>query len=136
MIVLTIVTMLYIIAPVFIYLITESLYFLTIFIQFLHPTQPPPPASGNCKSDLSLFNEIFAYFRFHIWGHTMLVFLWLISLSIMPSRSIYVVANFLLFCGLINISHPLNCHSLGVGAKCDHIEFEPVWKSFEKNKIQ
>ena len=38
------------------------------------------------------------------WNHTVFVFLWLISLNIIPSRSIDVVANgkdFILFCGWV-----------------------------------
>ena len=49
---LTIFIMLYLLSLIHIYLITGSLCLLTAFIQFLFPSLP---ASGNPKSDLSLF---------------------------------------------------------------------------------
>ena len=58
--VLAIVIMLYITSLVLIYLITESLYLLTTFLQFPLPSFP---AIGNHKSDLFFYKFCF---RFHI----------------------------------------------------------------------
>ena len=65
-VVLTIVIMMYIASPILIYLITVSLYLLTTFVPFAHPS---PPASGNHKSDLFYyeFGDLggLGFFRFH-----------------------------------------------------------------------
>ena len=41
----------------------------------------------------SFFYAVIVFFRSHMWNHTVFAFLWLISLSVMSSRSIHVVAN-------------------------------------------
>ena len=92
-ILLTVVTMLYITYP---WLITGNLY---VLIAFIHFSYPPAPTSGNHQSFLCIYefclllllyicliphlSEIIWYLSFPVW---------LISLSIMPSRTIHIVA--------------------------------------------
>ena len=55
-----------------------------------------PTLGNSIKKGLkfySLFLQAWLFKILHMWYHTVLVFLWLVSLSIMPSRSIHVVAN-------------------------------------------
>ena len=90
---LTTVMVLYITSPGLTYLMTGSLYLLTTFTHF-GPTSTPclrqPPIR-------SLYPWVFCYcfLRFHIYEIIQYLSLsvWLISLSIMPSRSIHVVSN-------------------------------------------
>ena len=90
--VLVILIMLHLTSLVFIYLIAGSLYLLTTFFQI---PLPQPSTSGNHRSDLffcefGFFNlithisEIIQYLSFSVW---------LISLTIISSLSICVVAN-------------------------------------------
>ena len=74
-------------------------------VPFYHLSQilPPPvpnTTSGNHKSD-PFFSMRFLFFfliRLHVkWGHTVFVFLWYISLKIMPSRFICVFRNVWIF---------------------------------------
>ena len=64
---------------------------------FTHLTHSLPQASGNHQSVLCIFEPVFFFFLFlvstHKWDHMVFVFIWLISLSIMPLSSIHVVAN-------------------------------------------
>ena len=84
---LTMVTMLNIRSSELILHIIENLYPLTYISPF-----PSPPAPGNHHSTL-------CFCKFSIldstckWDHAVFVFVWLISLSVMPSRFIHVVAN-------------------------------------------
>ena len=58
-----------------------------------HPFPPPStPAPGNYHSLLCLYKFGFLDSTYK-WDHTIFVFLWLISLYIMPSRFIPVVTN-------------------------------------------
>ena len=57
-----------------------------ISLQFPHPL-----VSGNQHSTISL--SLAFLYAIHKWDHIVLVFLWLISFSIIPSRSIHVAAN-------------------------------------------
>ena len=79
-VVLTPVTMVYITFPELTYLITGSLYLLTTFSHFPHPN-PPPLATTNLFS-VSMSSVVLD--STCKWDHTVLVFLWLISLSIRP----------------------------------------------------
>ena len=85
--------MLYIISPWLIYFITGSLYLLTP--HFAHPPQTPPLATTDLFLSMSLilFTYLFVLDSTYNWGHTVFVFVWFISLSIMPSTSIHVVSN-------------------------------------------
>ena len=62
-ILLTIVTMLYILSSGLIYLIARSLHLLTTFIHFAHS---PPPTSGNQPINLFSLSMSSGFFRFHI----------------------------------------------------------------------
>ena len=113
--------MLYITFMWLIYFITGSLYLLISLTYFSHPPHPPPlwqpPVSSlylwvysvllhlfiSCVFQIPHISEIIWYFSFSVW---------LISFSIIPTRSIHVVANgkilffflWLIIC-CINIAH-------------------------------
>ena len=81
----TVVTMLYTISPELVYLITGSFY----LFDHLHPFPPSnPPPTPICS--LYLWINFFLDSTYNR-NHTVFVFVWLISLSIMPLRSIHVV---------------------------------------------
>ena len=88
------------------YFINESLYLLTSLIYF-SPSPPTSPLAPICLYLWLCFcSVIFHLFYFlgstYKWTHIVFVFLWLISLIIIPSRSKHVVAigkNFILFYG-------------------------------------
>ena len=89
---LTTVTMLYFTSLWLTYFITGSLCLWTPFAHFL---QPYAPTYGNDQSVLCTTLVVFVFFLDSTYkrDHTIFIFLWLISLSIMPSRSIHVVTN-------------------------------------------
>ena len=100
----------YTLHPHDIYFITGSLYLLTPFTHFAHPLPPPLPLATThlfCVS-VSLVWVLVVNSTYKR-DHTVFVFLWLISLSIMPSRSIHVarVGKISFFLWLNNI--PLWC---------------------------
>ena len=71
-----------------IYFITGGLHLLTHFACIFHPPTPCSAAVG----------VVFVLGFTYKWDHMMLVFLWLISLSLIPSRSTHVEwQEFLLF---------------------------------------
>ena len=75
-----------------IYPTKESLYLSTTFLQF----PPLSPYPDNQKSDI-FFSEFGGFFSLldstYKWDHTVYVFFWFISLSIIPLRFIHVVTN-------------------------------------------
>ena len=84
---LTTVIMLYIRAPEFIYLITGSLYPLNTIFPFSPSPSPWQPPFYSFFLSLAFEDSTFK------WNHAVFVFLWLISLSIIPSGFIHVVTN-------------------------------------------
>jgi len=70
---------------------------------FISPLEEYAGAWGNqeLQSNSLIFSKWFffsmhllcLFFRSHMWNHTVFAFLWLISFSVMSSRSIHVVAN-------------------------------------------
>ena len=93
---LTIVTMLYIRSPWLIYFINGSLYLLTTPPSPISLTAPSPPCPWQ-PPVYSLYLWTCSFWCFldstYKWDHIVFVLLCLTSLSIMPSRSIHVVAN-------------------------------------------
>ena len=84
--------MLYITSPWFIYYITGGLYLLIPFSNFTH--WPQPLLSGNHLFVLCIYESVFVlFFRFYILVQYLSFASWLISLSIIPSRSIHTVLN-------------------------------------------
>ena len=81
--------MLYIVSPELIHLATVGLYPFDKFLPLLPPLHPNPWAALLCSVSLTLAFLDSTY----KWGHTVFVFLWLISLSTMLSRLIHVVTN-------------------------------------------
>lgn len=79
---LTIITMLYVTSPGLICLI-RSFYLLTTFPNF---TSPHSPASGSYQS-------LCFWVSTHKWDHTVFISLWLILLTMVPSRLLHVFAN-------------------------------------------
>ena len=83
------------------YFVTGSLYLLISLTHFFH--SPTSFLSGNHLFVLCIYDSVsvllclFICFAFldsiHKWKYMIFVFLWLISLSIIPSTSLYVVAN-------------------------------------------
>ena len=65
--------------------ITETLYPWVTF-----PHSPLLPAFGNHHSSLPFYEFVDVTYK---WGHTIFVFVWLISLSVMSSRFIHAIAN-------------------------------------------
>ena len=95
----TMVTMLYISFSEFIHLITGSLYPLTSISLAPNPCPRQPPFYFVSVSSAFLDST-------YRWDHTICVFVWLISLSTVPSSFIHTVPNgkisvFLSFCGWI-----------------------------------
>ena len=96
---LTIVIMLYITPPGLIFFITASLNLLTPFTHCTDTSHSPSLSTINQFSVLYICELGFLFvFCFVLdstcrWDYTVFVFLWLISLSIMPSRSVHVVPN-------------------------------------------
>ena len=87
--VLTIITMLYITSPELTYLIAVSFHLLTTFTHYPHPQ---PPACVDHPSVLCICQLVI--FRFYLLVRSYSIcFLWVILLSIMPSRSIHVGAS-------------------------------------------
>ena len=84
----TMVSMLYITSSEFIHLLTGCLHPLTTFTHFPYPV-PPLKATNLSSVSVSLFFSDSTY----KWDYIACVFLWFISLSIMPSRFIHVVTN-------------------------------------------
>ena len=88
------------------YFINRCLYLLTLFT---HITLPLPLTSGNhqsvlCTYELGVF--VFVLHSTYKWHHMLFVFLWLTSLSMMLSRSIWLVVNgSILFLWHVNITH-------------------------------
>ena len=88
-----------IISPWLIYFTAEGLYLLAPFIYFTHPTLlssgKPPFVLWICS--LCLFKFCFACFVFidstYNWDHMVFLFLWLIALGVIPSRSIHIASN-------------------------------------------
>ena len=92
---LTTVTMLYITCSWFIYFITGILYLLIPFTHFTYPANLLLPLATPSLFSISKIGFVFFCF-FHStykWNHIVFVFLWVISLSIIPSKFIHVVAN-------------------------------------------
>ena len=82
---LTIVTMISTISPWVNYLITESLYLLTIVMHLVHSL---PTLHGWQSTVCSLYlMSVFLVCFTYQWDHMVFVPVWLISCSIMPSRS-------------------------------------------------
>ena len=97
-ILLTTFLMLYITPPGFIHFIPGSSYLWIPFTYFSisHPLHPGnyPFVLCMCESDFVLFFPFFFFLDFtYKWDHRVFIFLWVISLSIMPSRANHVVAN-------------------------------------------
>ena len=95
---LTIFLMLYMTSPWLIYYVTGGLYLLIPFIYFAHSPQPPPFWQPPiCSLYLWIYFHIVSSFCFldstYKWDHAVFLFLWLISLSIIPSKSMHVVTN-------------------------------------------
>ena len=84
----TTITKLYITSQEFTSLMTESLYRLTDI--YLCPPTPKPMATTILLSTSMSFMFWDATYK---WDHTVFVFLWLISLSIMSSRLIHVITS-------------------------------------------
>ena len=111
---LTIFLVMYITFLWLIYFITRGL-FLIPFTCLTFPTQPPLLATIHLFSvSLNLFSHCFVCFsKFHIWVKSHDIWLWLISLSIIPTRSIQVTTN-----GKISFLFFLNgwviCHGVWV----------------------
>ena len=91
-ILLIIVTLLYVIFPGLVYFVPGGFYPLTSVPRFANPLIP---TTGNDQSVLCVhklgsvsFVVCFSDFTYK-WGHTIFVFLWLISLNIMPLRPIH-----------------------------------------------
>ena len=63
-----------------------------LWIPFTHSAHPPPLATTNMLSTFCLSFFVFLHSTYK-WDHTIFVFLWLISFSIMPSRSTHLVTN-------------------------------------------
>ena len=86
-------TMLYITSLILTYLITRNLYLLPPCFNFPSPNYLPLETTNLISFPESGFWGFFLLLdSMYKWDHTISVFLWLISLSIMPSRSIHVVA--------------------------------------------
>ena len=85
---LTIVNMLYLTSPWLICFITKSLKVSTPLNQFTHPTL----TYGSHQSAFYIY-ELLVFKIPHIRHHSVFVFLWLISSSIMPLKSIHEAAN-------------------------------------------
>ena len=92
---LTIFFVMYITFPWLIYFVTRGLFFLIPFTCLTFPTQLPLLGTIHLFSvSLSLFSHCFVcFFRFHIWVKSHDIWLWLISLSIISTRSIQVTTN-------------------------------------------
>ena len=78
------------------YISVTYLFYNYMFLPFypFHLPAPPPPTSGNLQSVLCACEAFCFVFRFHIKVRSYSIFfLWLISVSIMPSRFIHVVTN-------------------------------------------
>ena len=101
------------------YFATESLYLL-IFITYFS-TLPTPIPTGNHLFVLCIYDTVSVFLCFftcfidstYRWNHAALVFPWLISLSIMPSRSTHVVKwqDFILCLWLSNIHIHTHIHT-------------------------
>ena len=109
---LIIVTMLYFTSSW--HFITGPLYLFTLLTHFIY-ANPPAPSSGKqqfvlCIYELGYFLFV-CFFRFHIWDHVIFVFLWLISLSTMPSKPVQGVTNGKISCSLWWNSTPLYTQS-------------------------
>ena len=61
------------------------------------------------------------FFRFYVWDHMAFVFLWLTSLSIIPSRSIHVATNGMLLCFLWQVI--FHCVYICIYIYTHHIHF-------------
>lgn len=98
-ILLTILHALYIIFLWLIYYITVALYLFISCTYFPIPLYPPL----NQPFDFSLYLWDGLYFclfsfTFYVLDHMIFVFVWLLSLSIVPSISIYVIVNGKILC--------------------------------------
>ena len=101
------------------YFATESLYLL-IFITYFS-TLPTPIPTGNHLFVLCIYDTVSVFLCFftcfidstYRWNHAALVFPWLISLSIIPSRSTHVVKwqDFILCLWLSNIHIHTHIHT-------------------------
>lgn len=95
----TISTLLHITSPCLIYFVTGSLSLLIRFTYFTHLSiHPPPPLATTIFLYLWICFVLFACLFCVLdptfkWNHTVLVIVWIISLSTIPNRCIYVVAN-------------------------------------------
>ena len=92
---LTIFPILYITSPWLIYFITGSLCLLIPFTYFTHPPIPCQPPVCSLYLWVCFCFVMFICFLDSTckWNHAVFVFLWLNSLSIIPSKSIHVVTN-------------------------------------------
>ena len=99
---LTTIIMLYFRSPELIHLLTNGLYPWPAFSHLLMSTYPWYLPFYYVSLNLISLK------RFYIWDHTVFVYLWLLSLSIMPSSSIHLsqMARFSLFI------HPLAIQSM------------------------
>ena len=68
------------------------MYILTPFILLSHPATPIA-TFGNHQSVLCIYQPVCILDSTYKWDHMVFVFLWLISLSIILSTSIHVIAN-------------------------------------------
>lgn len=79
----------------FIYYIAENVYFLTPFAYLVSRSNSFPLWKPSvCFLYLRVCFSFVLFFRFQIqymWNHMLIVFLWLISVSIIPSRFIHVI---------------------------------------------
>ena len=89
--------------------ITGSLYLPLFFTHFVHPLTPFPLATINLFSTfmglILIFICLFSCFVFldftYEQNHMVFILIWLIPLSIIPSKSVHIVTN-----GKISRSHP------------------------------
>ena len=95
---LTIVIILYFTSLVSIYLMAGSVCLFITSLKFFLPLSPTPPLVTTNLIPFFLWGFFFFLIRLHVkWGHTVFVFLWNISIRIMPSRFICVFRNVWIF---------------------------------------
>ena len=100
------------------YILMTYLFYKFVSFGSLHVFYSPRPfASGNNQSVLYIWTWFLFCFVFlswfldstYKWDHTVFVFLWLISLSIMTSMSMHTVTNSILIYGWIVLQRMCVC---------------------------